>query len=249
MADTRDTEGKASILWRFSLFIDLTPGETRALLSLIDAAKSFPSGSFLHRQGEEPSLFFLHEGWVVSGIDVARGDRQILKVHRAGDVLGSPSLPFARAVETLTALTPCRASAISRKAVGALFDDWPRVAAALFAACQVERVVLMDRLVAVGRLDAADSFVAFLIQLFRTRPPGATGNSIHLPLTQPQIGDVLGLSPVHVNRVINRLEQDGLIRRDGYTYDLLDLPRLEARAAVPRRVPERSPAWFPPARA
>lgn len=240
-----DHEADASILWRFSAFIDLTPEERRVLLGLTGSAKLLLPGRSLQDQAEKAGLYFLHAGLVLSGIDVADGSRQFLKVHRPGDIMGAPSLPFAEAVEMLTVLIPSRVSVVSRAAIGALFADWPRLGAILFLASQIERVTLMDRIVALGRLDASRNFVALLIQLFRTRPPGTMSTKLHLPLTQPQLGEVLGLSTVHVNRVVNKLERDGLIRRDGPVYELLDLPRLESLAGMPERVPERNPAWLP----
>lgn len=236
-----------SVLWRFSGFVDLTAAERRALLSLLGPAAQALPGETIHLQGDPPRLYLLHEGTVLSVVGTADGSRRVLKVHRPGDVMGAPSLPYAGAAESLVALTPSRVGPIALPALGELFARWPRLGAVMFLAAQAERVALMDRLVMSGCLDAAHSFAALLLQLLRSSPPGAPEAALHLPLTQPQIADVLGLSAVHVNRVVKALERDGLILREGYLYHILDLARLEAYAGMPRRVPARNPSWLPPA--
>ena len=40
---------------------------------------------------------------------------------------------------------------------------------------------------------------------------GAKGDRLALPLTQEQLADACGLTPVHVNRVVGQLRAEGLI--------------------------------------
>ena len=69
-----------------------------------------------------------------------------------------------------------------------------------------------------------------------------------LPLTQEVIGDLLGLTGVHVNRTVRSLEEDGLIARTGHRVRLLDLDRLRQLSPLPPRQPGFEPAWLPAAR-
>jgi CRP-like cAMP-binding protein len=55
----------------------------------------------------------------------------------------------------------------------------------------------------------------------------AEGDTIQLPLTQAELGDTLGLSTVHVNRVLQELRKDGLIRWQGDSLTILDWERLK----------------------
>jgi DNA-binding transcriptional regulator LsrR (DeoR family) len=58
----------------------------------------------------------------------------------------------------------------------------------------------------------------------------ATSRTFELPLSQEVIGDVLGLSAPHVNRVLRRLRLEGLITIDGHTVTLNDLEALQTVA-------------------
>lgn len=235
-------------LHRFSTIVDLTPGEDSFLRGLGDRTISYEAGKPIRSEGDEPGgIFMLHEGWILSSITNADGRRQIHKVHRAGDIFGAPSLPFEATVESLIALTPCKVSSIALFSLGELFAKAPRLGAVLFLLAQEERAALMDRLMAAGRLSAKHNVAALLLVLHRGGPSGGKGTLIHQPMTQSQIADVLGLSTVHVSRSLIALESGGFIRRDGHTYDLLDIARLDAFVGLPARKIRRNPTWLPPA--
>lgn len=59
----------------------------------------------------------------------------------------------------------------------------------------------------------------------------ANGAAFDLPLTQEQLADALGLTSVHVNRVLKRLRDEGLMELRNRTITLLNPERLAATAA------------------
>lgn len=236
-------------LGRFSMFGDLSAVEAEALHHLAGPSVKLDANRDV-RVGWDapPGPFFLTAGWALSSVDLPDGGRQILKVHLPGDIMGAPSLPFEGPVETLTTLTPVQVSPISLPALGELFARAPRLGALLFLGAQEERVHLMDRLTAMGRMDAERSVASLLVHLYeRLVAPAAIERAavIELPMTQPQIGDVLGLTSVHVSRVLGRLEKEGHIRRIGRTVELKDPARLRRSAGLPRRRLLRDPPWLP----
>ncbi len=235
---------------RFSALGDLNATEAGALARLAGLAARFDAGRDVRGAGDAHAAgpFFLHEGWVLSSVDLPDGGRQILKVHLPGDIMGAPSLPYESPVETLTTLTSARVSPISLAALGDVFATAPRLAAVLFLAAQEERVLLMDRLTSLGRMDAERRVVSLLVHLHDrlcAAQPADEAAVLDLPMTQPQIGDVLGLTSVHVSRVMRRLERDGRIRRRGRTIELVDPEALRRAAALPRRKVRRDLSWLP----
>ncbi len=50
--------------------------------------------------------------------------------------------------------------------------------------------------------------------------------SFELPMSQEQIADATGLTPVHVNRMLHALSDDGIIARDKRNVDILDWKRM-----------------------
>lgn len=233
---------------RLDAFADISEAEAGVLRRLAGAPATVAAGEILRSEGAaNHGVFLLLDGWVVSSVTFDDGARQILKIHLPGDLLGAPSLPYAHAVETLTALTAVRYSAVPLAALGALFAEAPRLGALMFLAAQEERVILMDRLAAIGRLGAQRAVAALFVHLHdRLVLGGRKGAAaLDMPLTQRQIGDMLGLTQVHVNRMLRRLERMGALRRAGRRYELVDVEELRALAALPKREVRRNPGWLP----
>jgi hypothetical protein len=65
------------------------------------------------------------------------------------------------------------------------------------------------------------------------------------PLTQEQIGDTIGLTAVHVNRVFRGLEEKKLILRDGHSIELLDIAALRRLSGVSARTLAQDLSWLP----
>lgn len=233
---------------RLAEFRSPSPTELEIFSSLAGPVQQIARSRTIRREGDPPqSIHMLLEGWAISSMTLADGGRQILKVHLPGDILGTPSMALDRAAETLTALTPVRLRSISLSAFGGLFTRAPHMAALMFLSVQQERVMLMDRLCSIGRTSAESRLADFLVHLhgrLNVVHPG-TGPRFEHPLTQEQIGDVIGLTAVHVNRVFRTLEDKGLILRDGHMIELLDIPALRKLSGVPPRTLARDLSWLP----
>ncbi|MFK3889196.1 Crp/Fnr family transcriptional regulator [Sphingomonas sp. NPDC079357] len=206
-----------------------------------------PRHAVLRREGEVPRhVYLLLSGWVGASVLLPGGERQIVKFHLPGDLLGTPSMCLAQAADTLTALTAVTISRVPLAAFGALFASSPRFAAAMLLSVQRERVALMDRLAAIGRTPAIARVAALLLDVQeRLRPLGAVSeDGFDMPLTQEQIGDHLGLTAVHVNRVFRQMAEAGLVSRDRHRISLLDAGRLRSMSARQQRVMTRDVGWL-----
>ena len=209
---------------RLKEFASLTAGELARIRDLTEAPVRLPRHAIIRREGEPAqALWLLSEGWAASSMLLSDGERQILKLHLPGDMLGSTALCVTGAPDTLTALTPVTVHRIPTQAFGALFMSNPRFAACMFLSAQRERVALMDQLATVA---------------------GAASESFDLPVTQEQIGDYLGLTGVHVNRMIRQLEVDGIILRDRNRITIPDRQRLRSLAGVQDRRLAHDPDWL-----
>ena len=93
----------------------------------------------------------------------------------------------------------------------------PHVARAFWWATLVDEAVLRAWVVNIGRRDAAEAIGHLMCELYlRMKVVGlTTDHSYELPLTQEELADALGLTPVHVNRVLQRMRADGLISLKG----------------------------------
>lgn len=218
------------------------------MLDLIGPARTIPSGSIIQEQGlPDPGLFVLHSGWAAGTIELINGSSQIVKIHLPGDLMGTPSLPYERAMESFLALTTVEVSELSLTALGKLFATHPRVGALLFVSAQEEQDFLIERLASVGRTEAPSRMAALLLHLQSrlAAQVGIKSRRLEIPLSQQQLGDVLGLSEIHVNRVLQQMERDGFIRRDKRQFEILRAEALRSLAGIPNRKLRRDHAWLP----
>ena len=106
--------------------------------------------------------------------------------------------------------------------------------------------MLMERLASIGRTSAASRIAALILELrtrLRRNDP-TIENVVPVPLTQEDIGDMTGLTPVYVNRTLRQLRTSGIAtwRRGVITID--DRDALAVLAALPQS-PERDTSWIP----
>jgi CRP-like cAMP-binding protein len=108
-------------------------------------------------------------------------------------------------------------------------ENHPHLTRLLGVSTAVDAAIHRHWLVSMGRRSAFEHTAHLLCELLlRLRAVGlTTDDSFQLPLTQAELGDTLGLSTVHVNRVVQELRKEGLITWRGETLVINDWPRLQ----------------------
>lgn len=218
---------------RLAEFVSLTAQDMDVVGGWLTAHRKVPRARPLRREADSVTgVYFLLEGWVCSSLMLRNGRRQIVNVHLPGDILGFPSLVLPASGETLEAITDIKVSLIPTAAIGKLFEHNPRLAAGLFLSTQKDCAALMQKLSWVGAANAVERMAAFLLDLFlRLDAANAVSDGrFDFPLTQPQLGELLGLTAVHVNRTLKRLDQTGFILRGRGWLQILDLDGLRSLA-------------------
>jgi len=108
----------------------------------------------------------------------------------------------------------------------------PHVGMAMWYETLVEGSIFREWILNVGRRDARTR-IAHLLCEFAVRLEVANLGkqfSYELPITQEQLGDATALTPVHVNRTLKRLEEDGLIERTKRVITICDWTELAKTA-------------------
>jgi CRP-like cAMP-binding protein len=200
-----------------SLHGPLAAEDREALLALPCTLRTLDPQSYTVREGDAPTLCcILLSGFAYRQKLTGDGSRQIVSLHIPGDPLDLQNLFLDLADHNVQTLTRAELAFIPRDAIRALVRSHPAIAHAIFVAILIEASVCREWVLNVGRRGARARLAHLLCEFAaRLEAQGLAGDyGYQLPMSQEQLADALGLTPVHVNRTLKALETDGLIRRD-----------------------------------
>jgi CRP-like cAMP-binding protein len=141
------------------------------------------------------------------------GGRQIVDFQLPGDFLGLRSVLFRTADHNIEPVTKVEASEVLVSDLLNTFRRTPRLATAVLWAASRDEAMVVEHLVGIGRRDARERTAHFLLELgARLKLVGlGTTAGYSCPLSQYMLADALGLSAIHVNRVLRELRETGLV--------------------------------------
>jgi CRP-like cAMP-binding protein len=185
------------------------------------------------REGEQPTrVCFVISGMACSYKVVSAHKRQIFNFYLVGDAPDLLSLHLDLLDMTIATIVPSRIGFIHHDPVRAMCIKYPRIAAALWRHTLIEGAIFRAWMANIGQRTARSRIAHLYCEIFRrTEALGMVQkNSMEFPITQAEIGDALGLSYVHVNRVVQELRDDGLVVTKKGKMHILDWKRLQAEA-------------------
>ncbi|WP_267138784.1 Crp/Fnr family transcriptional regulator [Anianabacter salinae] len=199
---------------KLSAFVALSSTDLKTLARYHSRRRVFRAGHEMIHEGERnQSAFILAEGWACSFKQLADGERQIVDVQIPGDFLGLRSILFRTADHSSEALTRIEASEVLAADIFDSFAEAPRLATAVLWAASRDEAMVVEHLVNLGRRSAEMRMAHFLLELSTRLHLVGIGDrtGFDCPLTQFHLADALGLSAVHVNRVLRHLREEGLV--------------------------------------
>jgi len=214
---------------KLAAFVALSDDEISALDKLHGRRKAFPAGRDIVHQGQvNSSAYILAKGWVCSYKVLTGGTRQIVDFQIPGDFLGLRSVLFRTADHNIEPVTKVEASEVMVEDLLDTFRKTPRLATAVLWAASRDEAMVVEHLVGIGRRDAKERTAHFLLELgARLKLVGLGSISGYdCPLSQYLLSDALGMSAVHVNRVLRELREDGLVTFQQGRVEIHDLAGL-----------------------
>ncbi len=205
----------------------LTDDERQALKNLPMQRAVIKEGQDIVREGDSPSRScLLLSGFACTYKVTGQGKRQIMAFNIAGDIPDLQSLHLEVLDNSLLTLTPCRVGFITHEALRDICERYPRITAAFWRETLIDAAVFREWVMNVGRREAYNRMAHVFCELMvRMRAVGlAEGHSCNMPITQAEFADAIGVSTVHVNRVLQEMRADGLIELSG---DRLTIPNWE----------------------
>src|SRR3954452_5969913 len=195
---------------------------------------------------ESSTIYLLESGWVARTRKTEDGRRQIMMVFLPGDLMGLKSMLLERQPDTIECLTDARVRTIDHKRLLDLVaHDHAVSVRVMFQLAEDERR-LHNWVSALGR-GMADERIATLLLDLRGRlhqAGSAIGDVFQMPMTQQEIADHLGLTLVHVNRVLRRLREAQIVTVQRGRVKVDEMARLSQLAAPLQDIYERATPEF-----
>lgn len=233
MIKLRPTPRISNLVEKLSLRDRVSPEEVAALEKVLEAPRTVAAGSDIVREHTRPT----HSTLLISGFSarystLADGARQITEINISGDFIDLHSLLMKQMDHGVVALTDCVVAQAPHSALIEVTERHPHLTRLLWLDTIIDAAIHRQWLVAMGRRSGLGHLAHLVCELYlRLQTVGQTGEmTFELPLTQTALGDALGLSTVHVSRLVSELRGEGVVNWSGGRIDILDWRRLAEMA-------------------
>jgi CRP-like cAMP-binding protein len=240
-------EPESCLIQQFRSYGPLSGRDRDLLHSLETDERSYPRDARVYEQGERiSSLYVVKAGWACIHHLLDDGRRQIVDIKLPGDVVGLREIAFTETLSGVATLTEATLCPFSKPRLTQVFERSPYLARLFFLIEARTQAGLAERIVNLGQRDAFSRLCSLLVEL-RLRLEicaGEQGETFRFPFSQRQLGDLLGLSEVHVNRTLRRLREEGLAAIAREQVAILDWQRLQAEARFNPATLELDLGWL-----
>jgi CRP-like cAMP-binding protein len=224
----------ASLTLRLEAFTRLS-SDDRAAIGRIShkSVREVGARRDLIREGDCPRFIYLVlDGWACRYKALPDGRRQIVAFFIPGDLCDLNIYILHEMDHSVGAITPLKVAEIGRDEMEQLTVDRPRVTQALWWNELVTVAIQREWTLNLGQRTAFERLAHLLVEIFlRLETVGMTqGNGCDFPLTQVDLADATGLTPVHVNRTLQELRKTGLIELHSKYLTIPDMAALKEAA-------------------
>ena len=236
---------RAALVRRLQISSGLSADDIREIQELPITVKDYPAERAVVRDGERATeCCLIADGFCMRSKTLSDGKRQILSLHVPGEIPDLMSLFLHVMDHDLSTLTPCTLGFIKHETLQRLHRRAPNVAEIFWRDTLIDAAMFREWIVNVGQRSAPARLAHVMVELReRLKLIGRVqGNHFEMPLTQEQIGEALGITAVHANRVIRQLREDGIVELQRGRVRVLDEAKFQELADFDDRYLHQSPA-------
>jgi CRP-like cAMP-binding protein len=214
---------------KMSGLADLSAADVAALEAITARPRRYAARKDLIREGDETgSMFVVLEGWICRYKILPHGGRQIMAFLIPGDACDLHIKLLAQMDHCIQAITPAQVATVTRDEMQAMMDEHPNIARAMYTGQLVDEGIMRAWIVSMGRRSSIERVAHLICELYlRVRAIGlAHDGEFTLPLSQMVLADALGMTPVHINRVLKELRLTGAMALKRGSVAILDPVKL-----------------------
>jgi CRP-like cAMP-binding protein len=235
----------AALIRRLRTSSGISEEDIRDIQALPIMVRDYPAERVVLHDGERATeCCLIADGFCARSKTISDGRRQILSLHIAGEIPDLMGLFLHVMDHDLATLTPCRLGFIGHDTLRQFHRRNPAVAELFWRDTLIDAAMFREWIVNVGQRPAPARLAHVMVELReRLKVIGRIeGKSFEMPLTQEQIGEALGVTAVHANRVIRQLREDRIVEFQRGRVTVLDEGKFLELADFDDRYLHKSPA-------
>ncbi|MGR3494871.1 Crp/Fnr family transcriptional regulator [Citreimonas sp.] len=211
----------------------LSRPDARALCALARPVRYSAGHTFFTEGAEGRTVLIIDSGRVEISVSLADGRRRILAQLGPGSAVGEMAALDGRPRRAnATAAVDVTGRLLDRGRLLQFLESRPQAARAVIEALCARLRLTSEAATDRATLEAAPRLARCLARLFADWGKPVDGGAIRLDagFSQSDLGDMCGVARETVNRHLRRWEAEGILRRDGATFVLLDPDGLDSLA-------------------
>lgn len=207
----------------------LTPADIATLEQATAHPRTYAAKQDMIREGDRPGpVFVVLDGWACRYKILPSGTRQIMAFLLPGDACDLHIGMLSEMDHSLQAITATKVALIPGEDMAAMLDSSPRIANAMYKAQLIDEGTLRAWIVSMGRRSSIERVAHLMCELYlRTvAGNGTSEGEVALPISQVIFADALGMTPVHINRILRELRESGAMAFSRGSLRVLDPVKL-----------------------
>lgn len=222
-----------AFLDKLSVFARLDAADEERLQHACLQVRTYRKAHDLIREGDQPGpVFVILEGWACRYKILPNGNRQIIAFMMPGDFCDMHVGVLDEMDHNIETLTAATVATIQRPEMEALVEASPALTRVFWWTQLVEAAMLRATIVSLGRRNSLERIAHLLCELcFRLQNVERNhADRYVMPFSQIILADAVGLTPVHVNRVLRKLRQEGALELGSASMTIVNLTILSGIA-------------------
>jgi len=222
-----------ALVRKLSRYAPLSHDDEAAVRALPTLPQDYAKGQQIVEEGSSPAeSCVLVTGLAFRYRALPNGTRQILSLHIPGDFVDLHSFVLHPMDHSIALAVPSQVARVPHQRLMEIVAAHPQVTCGLMWDMALDAATHREWMVGLGRRDAYERLAHLFCELYyRTRMAGLLhDHRFELPLSQPELADICGLSSVHVNRSLQMMRRDGLIVTEKGWLIVPEIEKLSAAA-------------------
>lgn len=160
--------------------------------------------------------------------DLPNGRRQFAQLHVPGDFIDLHGFTLKRLEHNIMALSDCTVVSVPHERLRTLLNEFPRIGMLYWFSTNVDACINREWELSLGQRSAAGRVAALFseMQVRVTLIDDRSATRFALPMNQSELAECVGMTPVHVNRTLRQLREEGIATFERGNVVIMDLPRL-----------------------